>query len=55
MTEKITFDLGLVGFVETSKNEYTESSDPGSVYHDIYRETNWLPIPLPFLDFVYKF
>ena len=52
MSEKITIDVALItgGFIEFEKTTNTES---GSVERDNYSE--WLPIPIPYLDLVYKF
>lgn len=52
MSENITFDLGLItaGEIYSSK---TKSAEGNTISN--YSGTDWVPIPIPYLDFVYKF
>ena len=51
MTEKITFDIGLVS--AGNRNKYVNTYSDRPVESGVY--TDWIPIPIPYLDFVYKF
>jgi len=54
MGEKITFDLGLIGFFNKYSNEYS-SVENGFRNNNSYKGTDWVPIPIPYLDLVHKF
>lgn len=54
MGDKITFDIGLIGFFDKFSRE-NNSIENGVSYVNSNKGTEWVPIPIPYLDLVYKF